>query len=405
MNLPSLLAAHLRRSENAQPLQSPLTSVHGGHLRSVNTRGNRPPTDTHLSHNAQPFVPNNLQPPSGPIHTYVNPYPSRILGVAYGQPLSYPSQPRAKIPPSEGPPPIIPMEDVPYRLIRATRSLVEFLFTDLLTTYKGLMKKTYSWIKAREVSTNGTPNDHRESFDRFKKNSSWDNNKGKKNKDRFSPNHHGDDTNDCWILRHQIKEAMKLGQLAHLVKGIKRSLRVDSKVPLVGFSREHSYPLGEVPLVIIIGDSLFRRMEVLNFVIVRSGSPHNLLLGRTAMQRMGIVVSTIHGSIKFHTPRGIGTVFSTYEPDKIREGQKTLRESPLKQLPPTFKKTLQDLLRTNADIFAWTHADMTRISRTIMVGRKPFNTEHKLNEYKHIKPVKQKKHRLGPDRTRQHARR
>ncbi|GJS60539.1 hypothetical protein Tco_0655323 [Tanacetum coccineum] len=31
-----------------------------------------------------------------------------------------------------------------------------------------------------------------------------------------------------------------------------------------------------------------------------------------------------------------------------------------------------------------------------MVGGKPFNTEHKLNEYKHIKPVKQKKSGLGP---------
>ncbi|GJV67419.1 hypothetical protein Tco_1482928 [Tanacetum coccineum] len=33
--------------------------------------------------------------------------------------------------------------------------------------------------------------------------------------------------------------------------------------------------------------------------------------------------------------------------------------------------------------------------RTIMVGGKPFNTEHKLNEYKHIEPVKQKKRTLA----------
>ncbi|GJR56223.1 hypothetical protein Tco_1406744 [Tanacetum coccineum] len=39
-----------------------------------------------------------------------------------------------------------------------------------------------------------------------------------------------------------------------------------------------------------------------------------------------------------------------------------------------------------------------RIPRTIMVGGKPFNTEHKLNEYKHIKPVKQKKCGLAPER-------
>nr|GEX64255.1 hypothetical protein [Tanacetum cinerariifolium] len=68
-----------------------------------------------------------------------------------------------------------------------TRSLVEFLSIDLLTTYKVLMEKTYTWIEEKELATNGALNDHRESFDRFKKGSSWENNKGKKNKDRFSP--------------------------------------------------------------------------------------------------------------------------------------------------------------------------------------------------------------------------
>ncbi|GJR65756.1 hypothetical protein Tco_0011821 [Tanacetum coccineum] len=59
-----------------------------------------------------------------------------------------------------------------------TRSLVEFPTTNLPTTYKGLMEKTYTWIEARDVATNETPNDHREGVDGFKKNSSWDNNKG-----------------------------------------------------------------------------------------------------------------------------------------------------------------------------------------------------------------------------------
>ncbi|GJY19491.1 hypothetical protein Tco_0390982 [Tanacetum coccineum] len=89
-----------------------------------------------------------------------------------------------------------------------------------------------------------------------------------------------------------------------------RSLRVDSKTPLVVFSREHSWPLGEVPLEITIGEGLLTVTKTLNFVIVISDSPHNLLLGRTAMQQMGIVVSTIHGAIKFHTPKGIGTLLS-----------------------------------------------------------------------------------------------
>ncbi|GKB20932.1 hypothetical protein Tco_0854855 [Tanacetum coccineum] len=240
----------------------------------------------------------------------------------------------------------------------------------------------------------------------------------------------GHETNQCWELRHQIEEAVKSGQLAHLVKSIKKgktkasdtllgewkkgdkdivlveapilmvnrggghtskiksteesvngigeitflpissfdnspdpiiirlkptimSLRVDSKIPLVGFSGEHLWPLGEVPLEVTIEETPYTRTETLNFVIVRSNSLYNLLIRRTTMQKMGIVVSIIHAAIKFRTPCGIGTVFSTYEPNKVKEGQEK------------------------------TYANMTGILITIMVGGKPFNTEHKLNEYTH----------------------
>ncbi|GJS30557.1 reverse transcriptase domain-containing protein [Tanacetum coccineum] len=263
-----------------------------------------------------------------------------------------------------------------------TRSLVEHLSTDLPCTYKGLIEKTYTWIEAREVETNRAPNDRRENFKRSKK-SSWDNNKGQKGRDWFSPyrgpNHrllsslsktfkqplrlpenkwsrdrtkychfhedHGHDTNQCRELKHQIEEALKSGRLAHLVKGIKKKKekmksrnprkrpvegdysevgeitfpplsnmssadpviirayvsgrqvnkvyldngssceviyehcflklkpsirsRVDSKTPLVGFLGEQSWPLGEVPLEITIGEGPLTVTKTLNFVIVR----------------------------------------------------------------------------------------------------------------------------------------
>ncbi|GJY50340.1 hypothetical protein Tco_0441187 [Tanacetum coccineum] len=208
-----------------------------------------------------------------------------------------------------------------------------------------------------------------------------------------------------------------------------RSSKVDSKVPLIGFSGEKSRSIGKIPLEITIGDPPLTRTETLNFVIVNSDSPNNMLLGRTAMQKMGIVVSTIHGAIKFHTTEGIGNVFSTYESVKVKEGMKKIRETPPasekgvfscttteekvvvnnkypeqavtigKQLLEHFKERLRDLLRANADVFAWTHADMTGIPRTITVKGKPFNTEHKLNEYSHVKPIKQKRRGMGPDRS------
>ncbi|GJW83696.1 hypothetical protein Tco_0156841 [Tanacetum coccineum] len=153
-----------------------------------------------------------------------------------------------------------------------TRSLLEFLSTKLSTGYKGLMEKTYTWIEAIEVATNGTPNDRRENSKRFKRDSSWDNNKRKRRDRPFSyrrVNHrllsnlskspreilatkkvaktfeqpprmigsrrsrdmtkycyfhedHGHETNDYRELRHQIEEAVRSGQLSHLVKEIKK---------------------------------------------------------------------------------------------------------------------------------------------------------------------------------------
>ncbi|GKA26047.1 reverse transcriptase domain-containing protein [Tanacetum coccineum] len=263
-----------------------------------------------------------------------------------------------------------------------TTSLMEFLSTDLPTTYKGLMEKTYTWI---EVATNGALSDHKDGFDRFDKGFSWDNSKGNKNnQDRFSPykgSNHGLLTNlskspreilptekvakafeqpPRMELRHQIEEAVKSGKLAHLVKSNKEG------------KGKGLYPTGSI-------------------------ASYNLLIGRTTMHKMGIVVSTIHASIIFYTPCVIGTVFSTYEPNKVEEGQKKVKETILevtKDLPTSFKRKLQDLLRSNTDVFAWTYVDMTGILRTIIVGGKPFNMKHKLNGNKHIEPVQLTKHWL-----------
>ena len=154
------------------------------------------------------------------------------------------------------------------------RTLVEFLSTDLPATYKGLMEKTYTWIEAKEVSTNGAPIESREHGSKISKHSSWEGSKKNKNHGRFTPYHknpnhgllgslskspreilameraakafeppprmtskgrnrdmtkychfhenYGHETNSCRELKKHIEEAVKTGQLAHLVKGIKK---------------------------------------------------------------------------------------------------------------------------------------------------------------------------------------
>ncbi|GKE94802.1 hypothetical protein Tco_1579657 [Tanacetum coccineum] len=107
-----------------------------------------------------------------------------------------------------------------------------------------------------------------------------------------------------------------------------RSLWIDSKVPLVDFSGEKSCPIREVPLEITVGEGPLMTTKTPNFVIVGSDLPHNIILGRTAMQQIGIVVSTIHGAIKFHTPQGISTVLSQYNPREPKEEKRTTSEEP-----------------------------------------------------------------------------
>ncbi|GJX23486.1 hypothetical protein Tco_0227931 [Tanacetum coccineum] len=83
--------------------------------------------------------------------------------------------------------------------------------------------------------------------------------------------------------------------------------------PLVGFSGKRSLSVGEVSLEITIEEHPLSRIETLNFVIVKSNSPYYMLLGRTTMQKMGIVVSTIHGAIKFHIKKRVGILLSVGE--------------------------------------------------------------------------------------------
>ncbi|XP_071729017.1 uncharacterized protein [Rutidosis leptorrhynchoides] len=89
------------------------------------------------------------------------------------------------------------------------------------------------------------------------------------------------------------------------------------RVPLVGFSGERCWPIGEINFDFTIGQPPMTRTETLDFVIVNSTSQHNSLLGRVAMRKMGIILSTVHQLVKFHTTQGIATLASAYDRNKV----------------------------------------------------------------------------------------
>ncbi|GJT98772.1 reverse transcriptase domain-containing protein [Tanacetum coccineum] len=350
---PPLLAAHLGRNEDGQPPRSSLTSIHGGRPSLINTGGNLCPNDPTRSVTLFVYwieeypLPDGLKMPS-----YVGSYdgkrdPDNFLHLFEGairmqkwlmpvacHMFTYTLKDYARIWwNSQKAGSILNYEDLKAKFrsyfsqqkrftkthlvvhsikqregesVRAFATslkainLVEHLSTDLPSTYKGLMEKTYTWIEVREVAINGASSDRGDNFKRSRK-SSWDNGGGQRSRDRFSPyrgpNHgllssmskspreilaiekvarsfeqpplmlgskrsrdmskfcyfhedHGHDTNDCRQLRSQIEEAVRSGQLSHLVKGIKKE-RTKTSDSQRGEKKEKSTTPAEAPILMI----------------------------------------------------------------------------------------------------------------------------------------------------------
>nr|GEU95562.1 hypothetical protein [Tanacetum cinerariifolium] len=110
------------------------------------------------------------------------------------------------------------------------------------------------------------------------------------------------------------------------------------------------------------------------FMIVRSPSPYNGIIGRPGVRRIQAVSSTAHGMLKF----------------LVTGGTITLRSSRIIPLEYEGRKELCGLLRRNLDIFSWKPADMTGVPRHI--------AEHSLNICKGCLPVRQKKRGQAPER-------
>ncbi|GJS31302.1 hypothetical protein Tco_0491922 [Tanacetum coccineum] len=217
-----------------------------------------------------------------------------------------------------------------------------------------------------------------------------------------------------------------------------RSRLKESRVPLVGFLGEVSYPLGVIDLEVIMGECEKTRTVIMEFAVFKSPSPYNALLGRTGMRSLGAVASTIHSMIKFPTSNRIVTIATTRETlrecRQVDEAQALSRHAHVAY--PTPMQTSSEVANprvllapvethsrrpgkepmeldnmeerrqldkgrkppksgvekkiVNVDIFAWTPADMMGIPRAI--------TNHSLDTYHHIEPKAKKKRSLAPDR-------
>nr|GEX50073.1 reverse transcriptase domain-containing protein [Tanacetum cinerariifolium] len=200
---------------------------------------------------------------------------------------------------------------------------------------------------------------------------------------------YGHDTNDYRQLRNQIEEVVKLGYLSLLVKGIKK----EKEIIFPSRGSNSSAP-------VVIKAKVFGR-EV-NQVHMDSGSSCKVIYEHCFMKLKPSIRASKGGQqcrgwkswfptftwpLNSTPPEGLVRYFRHMNP--INRHQKAATR--------TLQRRLRDLLRANADVFAWTHVDMKGIPRTITVKGKSFNIEQKLNEYSHVKPIKQKRRGVGLD--------
>ncbi|GKC08383.1 reverse transcriptase domain-containing protein [Tanacetum coccineum] len=86
---------------------------------------------------------------------------------------------------------------------------------------------------------------------------------------------------------------------------------VPATTPLLGFSGEISWPLGQISLMVTLGDEKHSTNALMNFMVVRSPSPYNGIIGRPGLRKIQAVPSTAYGMLKFPVEGGIVTIRST----------------------------------------------------------------------------------------------
>ncbi|GKD56817.1 hypothetical protein Tco_1290204, partial [Tanacetum coccineum] len=176
------------------------------------------------------------------------------------------------------------------------------------------------------------------------------------------------------------------------------------------------WPIGQIQLLVRIGDEEHSASAWMNFVVVRSPSSYNGIIERPRVRKLQAVLSTAHGMLKLPVEGGVITLKSSRlvllecalvsEPKETSQGPKPIVEERVKvAINPEYpeqtimigstlteegRNKLCDLLQRNLDIFAWEPADMTDVPRHI--------AKHRLNMRERCSPVRQKKRGQAADR-------
>ncbi|GJQ93740.1 reverse transcriptase domain-containing protein [Tanacetum coccineum] len=85
---------------------------------------------------------------------------------------------------------------------------------------------------------------------------------------------------------------------------------IPATTPLLGFNGEISWTLGQISLMVTLGDGEHSTSALMNFMVLRSTSLYNGIIGRPGLRKIQAVPSTAHEMLKFPVEGGIVTIRS-----------------------------------------------------------------------------------------------
>ncbi|GJV08535.1 hypothetical protein Tco_1346191 [Tanacetum coccineum] len=91
---------------------------------------------------------------------------------------------------------------------------------------------------------------------------------------------------------------------------IKKQL-IPATTPLIGFSGEIIWSIGQIQLLVTIGDEEQIALALMNFVVVRSPSPYNGIIERPGVRKLQAVPSIVHEMLKIPVEGGVITLKSS----------------------------------------------------------------------------------------------
>nr|GEX09123.1 reverse transcriptase domain-containing protein [Tanacetum cinerariifolium] len=129
-------------------------------------------------------------------------------------------------------------------------------------------------------------------------------------------------TDECMHLKKQIKEMIKAGKLPHLIKELRQnSGKEQPKAAKKGETYGKDKALAFLMVqpwerVARIGDEEHSASAWMNFMVVRSPSSYNKIIGRPGVKKLQAVPSAAHGMLKLPVEGGVITPKSSRQKKK-----------------------------------------------------------------------------------------